>query len=149
MKKLWILVLLFFMNSLVSYCPNIKTFYIASSSPIFSMPIYTASYEPLIKAIYKFESGCNPGAFNLREEAYGGLQIRKCRLDHYNKLAGMNYTLTDMYDFAKAKEVFLYFATHNNRGKPVKGKSFEQVAKNWNGSGELTIRYWNSIQTLL
>jgi hypothetical protein len=61
----------------------------------------------------------------------------------------MNYTLEDMFNFTKAKEVFLYFATHNNKGKVVHGKSYEQVAKNWNGSGPLTVRYWTAIQDLI
>jgi hypothetical protein len=144
------MVLLFFLNLHTALCPNnIKTFYIAKDSPIVRIPIYTASYDPLIHAIFKYESGYNVLAYNAHEEAYGGLQIRKCRLDHFNELAGMNYTLQDMYDFTKAKEVFLYFATHNNKGKFVRGKSYEQVAKNWNGSGPLTENYWCAIQDLI
>jgi hypothetical protein len=119
------------------------------SSPIIRTPVYTASYEPLIKAIFRYESHNDTLAYNPHEEAYGGLQIRPCRLKHFNKLTGSNYTLTDMYDFNKAKEVFLYFATHNGNGKLVKGKSYEQVAKNWNGSGPLTIKYWDEIQPLI
>jgi hypothetical protein len=149
MKYLPILVLLFFMNVPVAFCPNIKTFYIAEASPIIRIPIYTASYDPLINAIGHFETHNRDTLVNVKEQAYGRLQIRQCRLDHYNKLTGMNYTLTDMFDFTKAKEVFLYFATHNGRGKPVKGKSYEQVAKNWNGSGLMTLSYWEAIQKLI
>lgn len=149
MKKLWILALLFMMNIPVSFCPNIKTLSIAASSPIISMPIYTANYDQLIRAIYKFESGCDSTVINEKEQAYGGLQIRQCRLDHYNQLTGMNYTLQDMFNFTKAREVFLYFATHDNNGVEVEGKSFEQVAKNWNGSGPMTELYWASIYTTL
>jgi len=149
MKYLPILVFLLFMNAPVAFCPNIKTFYIATYSPIMRIPVYTASYDPLIKAIFKYESSNNLCAYNPKEQAYGGLQIRQCKLSHFNRLTGMNYTLEDMYDFAKAKEVFLYFATHNNRGKPVHGKSYEQVAKNWNGSGPMTLKYWDTIQNLI
>jgi hypothetical protein len=149
MKPLLIMALLFFMNLNTAFCPNIKTFYITKDSPIIRMPIYTASYEPLIKAIHLYETGGCDTLINIKEQAYGGLQIRQCRLDHYNKLTGMNYTLKDMFDFTKAKEVFLYFATHNNLGLPCRGKSYEQVAKNWNGSGPLTESYWASIQDIL
>jgi hypothetical protein len=149
MKLFSIMVFLSFMNLPVAFCPNIKTFYIPTDSPIISKPIYTASYEPLIKAIFRYETHNNVLAYNSVEEAYGGLQIRPCRLKHYNDLTGSNYTLQDMYDFNKAKEVFLYFATHDRKGRPVKGKSYEQVAKNWNGSGPMTIKYWEAIQPLI
>jgi hypothetical protein len=143
------MVFLSFMNLPVAFCPNIKTFYLVTSSPIISRPIYISDYNPLIKAIFRYETHNDTLAHNLNEEAYGGLQIRKCRLDHFNNLTGSNYTLTDMYDFTKAKEVFLYFATHNGRGQVVKGKTYEQVAKNWNGSGPMTIKYWEAIQPLI
>jgi hypothetical protein len=150
MKYVPILALLFFMNVPVAFCPNIKTtFYIAETSPIISMPVYTASYDPLIKAIGHLETHNCDTLINKKEQAYGRLQIRQCRLDHYNKLTGNSYTLKDMFDFTKAKEVFLYFATHNGNGKPIKGKSYEQVAKNWNGSGPLTLSYWDAIQKLI
>jgi hypothetical protein len=137
------------MNLPLAFCPNIKTIYIATSSPIINKPIYISTYEPLIKAIFKYESHNDTLAYNPNEEAYGGLQIRPCRLNHFNKLTGLNYTLIDMYNFDKAKEVFLYFATHNGRGRLVKNKSYEQVAKNWNGSGIMTIKYWDAIQPLI
>jgi hypothetical protein len=143
------MVFLLFMNLPVAFCPNIKTIYIPTSSPIIRIPIYTASYDPLIDAIGRLETHNCDTLINIKEQAYGRLQIRQCRLDHFNKLTGMNYTLQDMFDFTNAKEVFLYFATHNNRGKLVKGKSYEQVAKNWNGSGPLTLNYWDAIQSLI
>jgi hypothetical protein len=76
-------------------------------------------------------------AFNALENAVGAFQIRQCRIEHYNKLTGKNYTLDDMYDFNKAKEVFLHFAA---------GKSFEKAAKSWNGSGPMTETYWQKVQ---
>ena len=149
MKLFSIMAFLLFMNLPVAFCPNVKTFYIAANSPIIRIPTYTASYDPLIKAIFRYESCNNELAYNPNEEAYGGLQIRRCRLDHYNKLTDNSYTLQDMYNFDKAKEVFLYFATHDRKGRPVTGKSYEQVAKNWNGSGPMTVMYWNAIQPLI
>jgi len=121
------------------YAPGISYKY----KPItieFVQPIIKNTYEPLIEAIFQHESGNNTLAYNALENAVGGLQIRQCRVDHYNKLTGKNYTLTDMYDFNIAKEVFLYFA---------EGKSFEQAAKKWNGSGPMTEVYWESIKAIL
>jgi hypothetical protein len=151
MKRLQVVVLFLIMNTLVAFCPNIKTFYVATSSPIKYVPQaeLITDYNLLIKAIFHYEAGFNALAYNPKENAVGGLQIRQCRIDHFNKLTNKNYTLQDMYDFEKSKEVFLYFATHNNRGNLIKGKSYEQVAKNWNGSGPMTEKYWQSIQNYL
>jgi len=134
MKKA-IIMLFFVLCSLVSYAPNVKMVYIPHIEPI-----KVSYYEPLIRAIFKVEADYNPLAFNPKEGAYGGLQIRDCRIKHYNRLTNKNYTLEDMYDFEKAKEVFLYFA---------EGKSYEQAAKNWNGSGPMTITYWEKVKKAL
>jgi hypothetical protein len=149
MKQLYLGLLIFLMNLHVALCPNIKSIYIASNSPIIYKPVYTASYDPLINAIGHFETHNVDTLINLKEQAYGRLQIRQCRLNDYNKVAGTNYTLKDMFDFTKAKEVFLYYATHDNNGKVVHNKPYEQVAKNWNGSGPLTKSYWDAIQEIL
>lgn len=153
MKYIPIMALLFFMNLQLAYCPNLneieKPFYIAISSPIIKAPVYTADYAPLIDAIFTFETHRDTLAINKIEQAFGGLQIRQCRIDHFNKLTGKNYTLTDMYDFTKAKEVFLYFTNHNSRGKLITPKSYEQAARNWNGSGDKTIAYWKAIEHLM
>jgi hypothetical protein len=140
-----------FMNLSLAFCPNIKILYIPSHTPINYVPKaeLTTDYDQLIKAIFHYESGFNTLAYNPNEDAVGGLQIRQCRVDHFNKLTNKGYTLEDMYDFDKAKEVFLYFATHNYNGQPVKGKPYEQVAKNWNGSGPMTECYWERVKQLL
>ena len=136
MKK--VLIMLFFIvYSSISFAPNAPV--------IINIPkaveINTASiYEPLIEAISVIESSRNDSAYNKLENAVGRLQIRQCRIEHFNNLTGKNYTLSDMYDFKKAREVFLYFA---------EGKSFEQAAKNWNGSGPLTIKYWEKVSAIL
>lgn len=150
MKIIPIAVFLFLANLQLAYCPNNHILTIAVDRPIISMPKLTVSYDALIDVIFTHESTRNTMAYNKEEEAVGGLQIRPCRLKHFNDLTGRNYTLDDMYDFEKAKEVFIYFATHSNSGKLLKQpKSYEQAAKNWNGSGPMTETYWASIQTLL
>lgn len=96
--------------------------------------------ESLIKAVAWVESKDNPFAFNPKEEAVGAFQIRQCRVDHYNKLTGKFYKLNDFYDYGLSREMFIYFA---------KDKSFEQAAKDWNGSGEQTVIYWNKVKLLI
>lgn len=140
MKIVPIAVFLFLAYSRIAFCPNLNTLLIVKSEPIIEVLKLTTAYDKLIDAIFNYESGRNPNAYNKKEGAVGGLQIRQCRIDHYNELTGKNYTLDEMYDFDKAKEVFLHFA---------KGKSYEQAAKNWNGSGPMTIDYWNHVQPLI
>jgi hypothetical protein len=133
----------------LSYAPEIHKLIIPVSKPIIENPIYTNDYDILIDAIFQYEAGRNPLAYNPLENAVGGLQVRQCRIEHYNQLTGKNYTLNDMYDFNKAKEVFLYFTNHANNGKHITPKSYEQAARNWNGGGPMTIVYWNKIQAIL
>lgn len=106
-------------------------------------------YKPLINAIYKHESNENPLAYNPKEGATGGLQIRLCRLEHFNKLTKKNYTLADMYDMNKAIEVFLYFTNHDGSGNLIPRKSFEVAARNWNGRWEKTEGYWKKVKELI
>lgn len=106
-------------------------------------------YEPLVDAVRTVESQKNDSAYNKKEKATGSFQIRPCRLNHYNTLTGSNYTLNDMFDYNIARKVFLYFATHDNKGRLILNKSFELVAKNWNGSGPKTEIYWDNIQAIL
>ena len=126
---------LFVFYSMVSFAPSTNTIYISAAEPY-----KETTYDALVEAIYKVESQCNPFAYNALENAIGGLQIRQCRIEHYNRLTGKNYTLQEMYDLSKAKEVFLYFA---------KGKTYEQAAKNWNGSGPMTELYWEKVKKLI
>lgn len=97
-------------------------------------------YEPLIKAIIDYESRGDIYAFNFKEQACGPMQIRPCRINHYNKITGSNYKTWDCFDLTVSQEVFMKFA---------KGKTYEQAAKDWNGSGPMTVIYWDSIQVRL
>lgn len=139
MRKLLLVIFLLSFH-IFSYAPPTNTMYITTSPIINTISLISDQYESLVKAIVSVESNGNPLAYNKAEGAVGAFQIRQCRIKHYNKLTGKNYTHEDMYDFDKAKEVFLYFAA---------GKSFEQAAKNWNGSGPMTINYWKKVQKAL
>ena len=96
-------------------------------------------YTNLIHAVGTVESNCDTLAYNPLEEATGYFQVRPIRLLDYNRRTGKHYKLSDMYDFDKAKELFLYYCTMD----------LEQTAKNWNGSGKKTIEYWKKIKVLL
>jgi hypothetical protein len=104
------------------------------------------SYHPLVNAVYIWESRCNPLAFNENEQAYGGFQIRAGKLKDYNDANGTNYTLEDCYNYELSKKIFLYFTNHTLAGKPIPPKSWEQTAKDWNGSGKMTINYWEEVK---
>jgi hypothetical protein len=107
------------------------------------------SYDPLINAIFIHESGGDQFAINELEMAVGPGQVRQCRVDHYNKLMGTSYTLSDFFSFDLTKEMFLYFTCHNGNGNPIPPKTYEKASKDWNGSGPMTITYWNNIKALL
>ena len=133
-----LIMFLFIFYSLISYAPSTNCIYIAPGARIENPIDY--SYDRLIEAVSRYESNNIDSAYNEKEGAVGRLQIRLCRIEHYNRLTGKNYTHEDMYDFKKAREVFLYFA---------KGKTYEQAAKNWNGSGPMTITYWEKVKSLI
>jgi len=97
-------------------------------------------YERLIKAVTWVESKNGLYVWNPKEEAVGWFQIRQCRVDDYNKRTKSSYKLKDFYDYELSKRAFLYF---------TKGRSLEQVARSWNGSGPKTIEYWSKVQFAL
>lgn len=102
--------------------------------------INTNPYDPLVVAIDWVESGGGKCVYNPKENAVGRLQIRQCRVDHYNQLKRTHYKLKDFFNYALSREMFLFFA---------KGKSYEWAARRWNGSGPMTIVYWNKVKAKL
>ena len=97
-------------------------------------------YLKLIDAVVWVESRGDPYAYNDFENAVGAFQIRQIRVDHYNRLTGSVYQLSDCYDYELSKRIFLYFAH---------GKTLEKAAKDWNGSGPMTDDYWEKVRNLL
>jgi len=99
-------------------------------------------YEAVWNATCKVESNFNPfavGDTTLQSWSYGIVQIRKIRLDDYFMRTGIRYTTKDMFDPAKAKEVFIYFA---DRIGPY---DIERISRNWNGAWRLTASYWKRV----
>jgi hypothetical protein len=133
MQKMSILTFLLSLSS-ICFAPNINTTFIPIESQI-------NVFKPLLHAVRYVESRGDNLALNITEQAVGAFQIRQCRIEHFNKLAGKNYKLQDMFDYDKAKEVFLFFAGRL--------KDPELIAKKWNGSGPMTELYWNKVKQLL
>ena len=96
-------------------------------------------YEALWRAVCIVESNNDIRAFNKKELAYGIAQIRKVRVDHYNRLTGSHYKVIDCYNPEISKKIFMYFVTSD----------LEQTAKSWNGKGRQTVSYWNKVKKYL
>jgi len=119
-----------------------------ASAPVFSaayilVPEPVNIYEKLIRAIVMVESLGNEMAVNLSEEAYGAFQIRPIRLLDYNRRTGKNYKTVDCFSFEISKKIFLYYA--ENMGY----RDYQSIARNWNGSGKMTLDYWAKIKKYL
>lgn len=125
-----ILLILLFFASLPLYAPVNHTVFIASREPV-------NYYEPLIRAVVYVESENGQHLYNEVENAVGYFQIRPIRVLDYNQRTGSNYKHEDFYDYELSRKMFLYY---------TKGRSFESVARRWNGSGKKTIQYWNEVK---
>jgi len=106
-------------------------------------PLPVEPFASLMYAIAMVETAGNVNAYNPVEEAAGIFQIRPVRVTDFNIRTGSSYELSDMFDYEISKEVFLYYAS---RMGPY---NFEQIAKNWNGSGPGTIEYWERVRNYL
>ena len=93
----------------------------------------------LIKAVVIVESTGDTLAFNKLEEAYGAFQIRPIRILDYNRRTGKNYKIEDCYNYKISEEMFLYYAVMNN------SFDYQSIARNWNGSGVMTLDYWKKV----
>lgn len=131
--KMIMLIAILTLFSLKAFCPNERVLYIERMEGI-------NIYDPLMRAITYVESRDDVWAFNFPEQACGPFQIRPIRIEHYNQLTGSNYKAWDCFDYEISRKVFLYFC---------KWRSYELVAKSWNGSGDMTIDYWNKVKSEL
>jgi hypothetical protein len=101
------------------------------------------AYCRIIKAVVQVESFGDTMANNLLEEAIGAFQIRPIRLLDYNQRTGNKYKMEDCFNYNISKKIFLYYA--NRIGFP----EYEKIARNWNGSGETTMDYWEKVKLYL
>ena len=126
------LILLFL--PIILYAPSMKYLNIPLRSEI-------KPFERLSWAVTIVESSGNNMALNEKEMAFGAFQIRQCLLSDFNRLSGKDYKLSEMYEYEKAKEVFIFFACMY--------MDFEIISKKWNGSGKQTEVYWQKVKVLL
>lgn len=135
MKRMKILIILLTL-ALKTYSPEYKAVHIFRDEPL-------KPYECLWDAVCAIESSGDNMAWNKAENAVGIAQIRHIRINDYNRRTGSNYDLIEMYDPAKSKIVFMYYAS--NLGP----HDIERIAKAWNGSGPMTEIYWLKIVSKL
>jgi hypothetical protein len=100
-------------------------------------------YSKLVYAIGFIETMNDTMAYNPFEQAAGIFQIRPIRLKEYNIQTGMRYRMEDLFRYEISEKIFLYFADQ------IGPYNFEQIARNWNGSGKMTTFYWNRIKQYL
>lgn len=134
--KKFAIVTFFFSFASVVFAPSSECFVIIGSQPV-------EPFKKLIHAIGMVETSLDTLAYNAEEEATGYFQIRPVRINDYNKRTGSTYSLKDMYNYKSAEKVFLYYAT------TIGPFNFEKIARSWNGSGPMTVSYWNKVKTYL
>ena len=100
-------------------------------------------YKRLIFATGMVESKSDTLAYNSIEAAAGIFQIRPIRLIDYNKRTGSHIARKDLFNYKTSEKIFLFYA------EKVGPYNFEQIARKWNGSGHLTIAYWDRIKHYL
>ena len=127
-----LIILCFFLFEPKAAAPGTITTVIFVSEPV-------KAYTRLINAVVLVESGGDTLAINLLEEAYGAFQIRPIRLLDYYRRTGKNYKVEDCYSYKVSEEIFLYYAVMNG------SLDFQSIARNWNGSGKMTLDYWKKV----
>lgn len=96
-------------------------------------PLVTDAFLRRIAAV---ESGCDDGAVNAAEGAYGRYQIRAAYLADANDYLGTTYTLSEMHDPAKAAAVVRgYLMRYGARRERATGRPVteEELARIHNG----------------
>lgn len=103
-------------------------------------------FEKLYNAIRTVESGGDSlaiGDKHLKSHSYGEVQIRMTRLDDYYQRTGIRYTTQDMFNPAKAKQVFMFYASQ------IGPYDTDRIIKSWNGSGPMTEIYLKKVKRYL
>ena len=127
-----ILIVCFLSFQFKAAAPGASVAFIFKSEPV-------EAYTRLINAVVMVESSGDTLAFNLIEEAYGAFQIRPIRLLDYYQRTGRKYKIEDCYNYKISKEIFLYYAIRNGN------LDYQTIARNWNGSGKMTLDYWKKV----
>lgn len=118
------------------FAPTSESLIVARTPPV-------EPFKSLIHAIGMVETQYDTLAFNPLEQAVGYFQIRPIRLVDYNIRTGSNYSMADLFNYKTSEKIFLYYASE------IGPYNFEQIARNWNGSGKNTILYWQQVKKFL
>ena len=134
-----ILVILFFLITSRIFAP-------ADNTVIIPVPEEINRWLDLWRATCIIESENNPLMINVREGAYGIVQIRQCKLDDFNKATSGNYVLSAVVNEAVSREIFLHHC--------CSCKSNEEAARTWNGGPRgmekpQTKIYWDKVRMVL
>lgn len=135
-KKIVFITFLFLLFPFRASSPSMEALVIFDPPPV-------EPYKQLIFAIGFVETMNNNLAYNPIEQATGIFQIRPIRLEDYNRRTGCNYTTKDLFNYEISEKIFLYFADL------IGPYDLEQIARKWNGSGNMTTYYWNRIKEYL
>jgi hypothetical protein len=136
LKKLKIICFILLSFSIRASAPDWKAMTVYSFPPV-------EPFRKLITAIGIVETKCDTLAFNPIEGAAGYFQIRPIRLLDYNKRTGESISRQDLFNYETSEKIFLYYA---NLIGPYK---LDQIARDWNGSGQRTFAYWERVKKLL
>jgi hypothetical protein len=136
LKKIIFITLLFLSVPYRASSPSIGSFIILDFPPV-------EPYKKLIYAVGTVETMNDTLSYNPLEEAAGLFQIRPIRLEDYNRRTGNKYTTKDLFNYEISEKIFLYFADM------IGPYDLEQIARKWNGSGNMTTYYWNRIKEYL
>lgn len=109
------------------------------------------NWNPVMDAIIQVESEGNPKAVS--GNSCGAMQITPIMVKECNNIlkkrkSKKRFTLSDRFNVAKSKEMFILFQSHYN---PL--NSVEQAIRSWNGGLHYTVRgtqsYYNKVMKLL
>jgi hypothetical protein len=109
-------------------------------------------YEKIWLAVCKVESDFDPLAYHMEDNdcpSIGIVQIQQSRVDDYFRRTGKRFKLSDCYDPAISKEIWIHYATLHHYSQ------IEEICRKWNGGEEngmkykQTIVYWNKVKSNL
>ena len=101
----------------------------------------------LIGAVIAIESGGDPRAYNVKEDAIGILQVRPCVVEDLRRYYGADITHEMMTKETAARWAFIHY------GRMWGARTAEEFARIWNGgprgaTKQSTLEYWNRVRNL-
>ena len=103
-------------------------------------------YEKIWLAVIAIESGGQQfavGDKHLKEYSYGIAQLRRVRIEDYNRRTGSSYTIIDAFDPKISKRIFYYYADL------IGPCNQDKIIRSWNGSGKKTYIYLAKVRKQL